>query len=52
MITIQKITLADCDGGGVAYVVCDDNDVTRAYDQFSALDDAESLAVELACKDC
>ena len=47
MITIQKIRLADCDGGGNAYVVCDDNDISTAYEQFDNLVDAEKLVKKM-----
>ena len=47
MITIQTITLADFDGGGKAYVVCEDNDINQAYEQFDTLAEAEDLVKEM-----
>lgn len=48
MITIQKIRNADCDGGGWAWVVCEDNDIiSQAYEYFDNLEDAERKVKEM-----
>ena len=41
MITILKIRNADCDQGGWSYVVCNDYDITTAYEYFASEEEAE-----------
>ena len=34
MKTIVKIEIADCDGGGIAFVVCEDYNINELWAQF------------------
>ena len=41
MKTIIKIRLADCDGGGYSYVICDDHNINTEYSRHNTEKQAE-----------
>jgi len=47
MKTILRIEIADFEGGGFAWVICDDFDVSKTYEQFETLEEAESALEQL-----
>lgn len=48
MKTIQKVSIADCDGGGWQYVVCENNNINDDAVWCDTIEEAEDLLTEQA----